>query len=95
MSIKRPTYHKYLLNERGFQMWSRQLLERLGFKPTHPIPPDFSCEKVIDGVTVIVRARDPNISPRKRPHRVYAVCPDCGKQVSAGRLHQHSIIHKN
>lgn len=24
-----------------------------------------------------------------KPHRILATCPDCGMEVSAGRLHQH------
>lgn len=78
---------RYLLNARGYQLASYELLPLLGLKSTSPIPKDFTATREIDGVTVRI------IAPPKegrRKHRVIATCPECGKSVPAGRLNQHA-----
>ena len=32
--------------------------------------------------------------PKSSKHRVMAVCPECGKHVSLGRLQQHGKVHE-
>jgi hypothetical protein len=36
----------------------------------------------------------PLVGGRRAPHRAMAECPACGKEVSIGRLRQHSKIHE-
>lgn len=79
---------KYLLNSNGYQMSSSELLASLGLKPNSPIPPNYSAEKVLQGVTIRVEVSQPG-----GKHRVKAVCPNCKSLVPAGRLHQHA--HSN
>jgi hypothetical protein len=59
-----------------------------------------SFERVVDGVTWIVEPQNPKPdlrygSRRTRhcSHRVKVKCPECGKVVSAGRIHQHAKKH--
>lgn len=79
----------YLRDKYGWQMSSSQLHRRLGLKPTAPIPKDYTTflqPQDIDGVQVYV-IKPPVEGGRK--HRVWCICPDCGKHVPAGRLQQH------
>ena len=48
----------------------------------------------IDGVMVYITT--PNKGPKGKSqfgHRVMAICPECGKHVSAGRMFQHRKVH--
>jgi hypothetical protein len=58
-------------------------------KEGHPIPPDLSATINIQGVTVIIRPK----KKRGMEKRVFAVCPDCDREIEAGHLHQHSQAH--
>lgn len=78
---------KYLTNERGCNLHSHELLlPLLGFKPSSPIPLDFEGIFTIQGVKVVVKK--PPVKGRRK-HRIFAVCPDCSREIPAGRLHQH------
>ena len=61
--------------------------ERLG--------PESSGPHNVQGIEVRVRGADER-GPKehKRSHRVMAKCPDCGREMSAGRLHQHAKVHR-
>lgn len=60
----------------------RQLL---GLAPKAKLPKEGMGTRVIQGIEVwIIPA-----SVGRKSHRVLAKCPDCGKVLSAGRLHQH------
>lgn len=62
---------------------------------------EMSVEKVIDGVTWIVRPQ--NAKPefkvyrnvRHCSHRLLVECPECKKIVSFGRIHQHAKVHSH
>jgi hypothetical protein len=46
----------------------------------------------VDGVTF--RLFPHGLAPNARHfHRLYVRCPVCGKEVPAGRLHQHAVTH--
>jgi hypothetical protein len=60
----------------------------LGLDPKAKLPRDGMPAREVQGIIIGVLPLDPRTS-RRRVHRVYAVCPDCSKQMSAGRLHQH------
>lgn len=67
---------------------SAGIKELLGLDPKGHIPAEGMPPKVIQGVTVWIKPLDPKTS-RRRVHRVWARCPDCGAEMSVGRLHQH------
>lgn len=60
----------------------------LGLDPDAKLPAEGMAPRLIQGVQIYVRPLDPKTS-RRRVHRVRAICPDCGADISAGRLHQH------
>lgn len=79
---------KYLKSANSrWNMQSREMLQRLGLKPSSPIPKDFEGKFNVDGVEILV-----TLPPVKgsRKHRILAKCPDCQHMVPAGRLHQHT-----
>jgi hypothetical protein len=55
-------------------------------KESHPIPPDLSAEIYIQDVLVKIRPK----TKKGMEKRVFAVCPDCEREVEAGHLHQHT-----
>lgn len=81
--------HKYLLNERGWSMSSGEILTEFGLRPGHPIPPTYTDSRVIDGVVVRIRAK----RRAGMEKRVFAVCPECEREIEAGHLHQHVQAH--
>lgn len=49
----------------------------------------------VQGVRLFVMSKkDAAMYNANRPHRLMAGCPDCGKVVSYGRLHQHMASHE-
>ena len=46
-----------------------------------------------DNATVVVTKQMGSGS--RRPHRIFVTCPDCGRQIPAGRLAQHHKKHGN
>lgn len=69
------------------------LLETLGVKrlPAAGLPP-----QLIQGIKVWaepLRGEKP-VRGKRHTHRLLAECPVCAKQMSAGRLHQHSKVHR-
>lgn len=79
-----------LLNSRGWQMRSYELLPLLGLKRS--IPPDFETVKEIQGLQVYVTKQ--RVKGR-RHHRVFVQCPYCNKLIPAGRMTQHLKIHRS
>lgn len=53
------------------------------------VPLTLGAETVTADVT-IYPSRSPMLREARKPHRVYVVCPNCGNEVPAGRLHQHA-----
>ena len=72
---------------------SDDMLALLGLDPDKHIPAAGLPPRDIQGITVYVRPLDPNRNRRRKLHRVRALCPTCGKDVSAGRLFQHVVTH--
>jgi hypothetical protein len=81
--------NKYLLNERGHQMYSRQLKIAMGCKPGPKGGVDWPREGIkptmLQGVLIWVTPRG-----HGSKHRAFVACPDCGWVVPAGRIHQHT-----
>lgn len=75
---------------------SGDVMEMLGLKRGGHLPDEGMPARVIQGIKVWV---EPTPGPKYdacwgRPrkssaHRVMCECPDCGKHMSVGRLHQH------
>lgn len=75
-----PEYHAH----------SSEVRELLGLGPKAKLPLDGMPARYIDGVKVWVNPHMPHASGRKSSvHRVRCMCPDCGQELSLGRLHQH------
>ena len=50
----------------------------------------------VEGVKFVLHEHIPAKSGNKyseRAHRLYAICPMCGKDIPAGRMHQHAVVH--
>lgn len=77
-----------LVNDRGWTAHSHQVKEMLGLDSKKKLPAEGMAVKVIQGIKVYINPLDPKRSAR-RAHRVIAICPECEKHMSAGRLHQH------
>jgi|WetSurMetagenome_2_1015567.scaffolds.fasta_scaffold611830_1 hypothetical protein len=70
---------------------SSQVMEMLGLNRKGKLPDDGMPPRVIQGITVWVNPRIIRSDGRKSStHRVMAACPNCGRTMSAGRLHQHT-----
>jgi hypothetical protein len=67
---------------------SNHVKEMFGLRPEQKWPADGMHARQIDGITVWVM---PLAFARANGafHRVRAICPDCNRGMSAGRLHQH------
>jgi len=70
----------------------------LGFKRNAKLPIEFTVPYVVvpltDGreTTIFVLRGNPSTDGwrgKSSAHRCFAVCPDCGARVPAGRTHQH------
>ena len=72
----------------------------LGLRPNQKLPHDLRTEievPLTDGRTTTLIVKDSKPAPagprrwasKSSAHRCYAVCPDCGQHVPAGRTHQH------
>ncbi len=79
---------KLITGERGWTAHSHHVKAMLGLNVNAHLPAAGLAPQVIQGIVVYVAPLDPTRSAR-RTHRVRAVCPDCAKDMSAGRLHQH------
>lgn len=73
----------------GRNAQSSELKTMLGLDPKAKLPADGMPAQEIQGYTVYIRPLDAKSSAR-RVHRVRAICPRCKKDLSAGRLHQHT-----
>ena len=67
-----------------------EVREALGLGPKGKLPPEGVIRHVIDGVTYYVEPQQEKLpgEGRRMHHRTRAICPTCGKNVSAGRLRQ-------
>jgi hypothetical protein len=75
-------------------MHERSLKRLLGLPKK--LPANFSCDPVVvDGVLVYVTegSEGQDWKHKSSKHRVRAICPECGKHTSAGRLFMHREIH--
>jgi endogenous inhibitor of DNA gyrase (YacG/DUF329 family) len=87
--VRDPMHH-------GWKASSVQLLKMMGFADGRAPSLGASPMMVQDiMVWVVPLDFDRNYLYRHRKeHRLMAKCPKCGKVVSAGRLQQHSQIHR-
>jgi len=74
----------------GWQVSERQLKKEMGVVGTK-WPDEGLPAKLLGNTLVLV---NPKNQKGKRSHRAVAFCSVCGKDVSAGRLHQHLKAHK-
>lgn len=73
---------------------SYRVLRALGYRRA---PVDGAPNADVFGVSVYIRPLAP-VNPsrhRRNAHRVRALCPLCGRDVSAGRLSQHVVSHSS
>lgn len=73
----------------GRNAQSHNVKKMLGLEPKAKLPKEGMPAREIQGITVYVRPLDAKTSAR-RLHRVRAICPHCNKDLSVGRLHQHT-----
>lgn len=74
---------RYLLNANGRAMSSSELREYLDLP--RKLPPDFEAEVLRGGLRF-------HVYPKTKcgmEKRLFVGCPECGKEVEAGHLHQH------
>ena len=89
----------YILSKKfsGWKASSRELMEMLGY-PDGRVPVLGHTRITIQGIEVwitsLLAAQRTRTRVTAKPHRVMALCPVCGKAMSAGRLQQHSKIHR-
>lgn len=74
-----------------WQMSTAELKRCMGITNSTKWPDKGMPSTNIDGT--LVRVLPKNVDGT-RTHRALATCADCGKEVPAGRLHQHRTIHK-
>lgn len=80
---------KHIIKDsRGRNAHSSQIKILLGLDQKAKLPKEGMPVREIQGIKVFVAPLDPARS-RRRLHRVRAICPACGMEMSAGRLHQH------
>ena len=68
---------------------------------TH-LPPEAEARVVLDDLVFVVRPHVPHTEINARTgkpwkssrHRVFVVCPVCGRRVPVGRIHQHAVVHR-
>lgn len=74
-----------------------ELKEVMGLSKKLPKDGKFQNEKFFVGDTrvfLLSAEQAKERRPRKnRPHRIFAICNSCEKEVPAGRLNQHRKIH--
>jgi hypothetical protein len=80
----------YLKNEHGRTAWAHQVIAMLGLDPKKDLPDAGVKPQTIQGIVIWVEPRVPG----QFKIRVRACCPVCGREMSAGRLQQHSKIHR-
>lgn len=80
-----------LRNERGWQMDEGQLKRAMGVTDTTKWPDEGMDPKLIGNTVVRVKPKNPKGG---KSHRAMAICATCGREVPAGRLHQHQKVHK-
>jgi hypothetical protein len=68
---------------------SAQVREMLGLPPKAKLPREGMDPRLVQGILVWVEPIRPQCYGGRKVHRVLARCPECGKVLSAGRLHQH------
>jgi hypothetical protein len=85
-----------ILGETGRNMHSDEIMKTLELKAGGHLPKEGMPIRKIQDIQVYVRPsydykkNNPLIKVRKSStHRVIAICPSCGRHLSAGRLHQH------
>lgn len=82
LTIRNPEWPEYHAH-------SNQVRALLGLRPRQKLPAEGMPPRLIQGILVWVTPLGPNPTRFKRStHRVLARC-NCGKVLSAGRLHQH------
>lgn len=73
--------------------WEWQVKKCLGVKSK--MDPDFCADGYVNGVSIHIYTSE-TAKQDGVFHRVYACCPECHKEVSAGRLNQHwNKLHKD
>lgn len=87
----------------GWNAFAGEVCEMLGLAPKAKLPPEGMSAREIQGITVYVRPLPPLVRDETRPRwwgvqrrfslRVRAICPECGRDVAASRLPQHSRVH--
>lgn len=92
---------RFLIGQWGYNAHSREVRVMLGLPEDAKLPREGMEPRRIQGITVwVLPLMGPRVPKRigrwNRPlerkssrHRVLAECPDCGKVLSVGRLHQH------
>jgi hypothetical protein len=79
-----------LVDGRGRQLHHHNLRPLLGL-PVGKLPKSTDVTKFLGDVAVWVMDQP---RPGRRKHRVMAKCPVCSKVVSAGRMAQHTQVHR-
>jgi len=78
-----------------YRATSDQLKHFFGLRQTEKWPADGMTKRTVKGITLYVRPLDRNTGRREGMHsRLMAVCPDCSKVFSYGRLGQHMVSHQ-
>jgi hypothetical protein len=78
------------VNEHGRNAHSSWMLKQLGVKklPSEGMPIRM-VQDIMVWVEPFVPAFRSGVRVKSSTHRVRCYCPECGKKMSAGRLHQH------
>lgn len=78
-------------------MHSGELMQELGLRAGGHLPAEGMPAREINGVTVyVLPANGPDTTSRRNKsskHRVMAICPDCQRHMSAGRLTSQHYKH--
>lgn len=73
---------------------SAEIKAKLGLSEHASLPVNGMSPRLVDGYILYVLPLNPLQRTYHRPHRVRAICPVCDKDISAGRIGQHSKTHR-
>jgi hypothetical protein len=90
-----PEYEAYKKHGRQHHIPTREMLATSMGVPHykgHTFPKTAEGTANIGGVVFKLYKHVPR-GHKTSKHRLYAVCPVCGKDVPVGRMHQHATVH--
>lgn len=83
------THWHLLKTEKGWPLFEHGLKVAFGLRREQKWPEEGLEPRIVQGVTIYILSKA-RAKELRTFHRARAVCPDCHKAMSAGRLRQHT-----